>query len=46
MRRLGYHLKEGSPAIDRGTSDKAPLIDLDGKQRPQGKRFDMGAYER
>ncbi|WP_297212825.1 MULTISPECIES: right-handed parallel beta-helix repeat-containing protein [Thermodesulfovibrio] len=41
-----YHLKEGSPAIDRGTSDKAPLIDLDGKQRPQGKGFDMGAYER
>ncbi len=41
-----YHLKEGSPAIDRGTSNKAPSVDLEGKQRPQGKGFDIGAYEK
>jgi len=41
-----YHLKEGSPAIDSGTSNKAPSVDLDGEQRPQGKGFDIGAYEK
>ncbi len=34
-----------SPCIDAGTSDNAPLIDMDGIPRPQGAGFDMGAYE-
>ncbi|MEN3044881.1 MAG: right-handed parallel beta-helix repeat-containing protein [Candidatus Hydrothermales bacterium] len=41
-----YHLRDGSPAIDRGTSDNAPNIDLEGKPRPQGNGFDIGCYER
>lgn len=41
-----YHLKDGSPAIDAGTPDGAPNIDLDGKPRPLGSGFDMGCYER
>jgi hypothetical protein len=41
-----YHLKSGSPAIDKGSSVDAPLDDLDGNPRPQGTGFDIGAYER
>jgi len=41
-----YHVNNGSPAIDAGTSDGAPSIDLDGKTRPQGSGYDMGCYER
>ncbi len=41
-----YHLKSGSPAIDRGTANGAPTRDLEGKPRPQGQGFDIGAYER
>lgn len=40
-----YQLKAGSPAIDRGTSMLAPARDKDGKLRPSGGRFDIGAYE-
>ena len=40
-----YHLKPGSPAIDAGTTVSAPATDLDGNHRPQGKGFDIGAYE-
>ncbi len=40
-----YHLQRDSPAIDRGTAEKAPNTDLDGIVRPQGSGFDMGAYE-
>ncbi|MBK5093881.1 MAG: right-handed parallel beta-helix repeat-containing protein, partial [Actinobacteria bacterium] len=40
-----YHLRSGSPAIDAGTSDGAPSIDLDGNARPHGKGYDIGAYE-
>lgn len=39
------HLKQGSPAIDRGTSEGAPSDDLDGNPRPQGMGYDIGAYE-
>ncbi len=38
-------LKGGSPAIDAGTSDLAPLIDIRGVTRPQGTLYDIGAYE-
>lgn len=40
-----YHLKAGSPCIDKGTSVGAPKTDKDGIHRPQGNGYDMGAYE-
>jgi hypothetical protein len=40
-----YHLSAGSPAIDRGTSMGAPSTDFDGKPRPQGGGYDIGAYQ-
>jgi len=41
----GYHIQENSPARNAGTSDDAPSIDLEGKSRPQGEGYDLGAYE-
>jgi hypothetical protein len=41
-----YHLQSTSPAIDKGLSASAPATDFDGKARPQGVAFDIGAYER
>jgi len=40
-----YHLVEGSPAIDAGSSMAAPADDFDGVLRPQGAGYDIGAYE-
>jgi len=40
-----YHLSAGSPCIDTGTAEGAPITDLDGKARPYGLGGDMGAYE-
>jgi parallel beta-helix repeat protein len=40
-----YHLLANSAAINAGTSTSAPSIDLDGKPRPIGGAFDIGAYE-
>jgi hypothetical protein len=46
-----YHLLQGSPAIDAGTANQAPLTDFDGKARPVDGNgdgtaaFDIGAYE-
>ncbi|MBU1670866.1 MAG: right-handed parallel beta-helix repeat-containing protein [Actinobacteria bacterium] len=40
-----YHLEAGSPAIDSGSSDGAPAIDLDGAARPFGAGYDIGPYE-
>ena len=40
-----YHLKSTSPAIDKGISTYAPSTDYDGKVRPQGAGYDIGAYE-
>jgi parallel beta helix pectate lyase-like protein len=44
-KRYNVHLKSGSPAIDTGSAEEAPKKDADGKPRPQGKGYDVGAYE-
>ncbi|MFE0020894.1 DUF1565 domain-containing protein [Amycolatopsis sp. NPDC059021] len=40
-----YHLAMGSPGIDGGTAAGAPRHDIDGRRRPQGRGYDIGAYE-
>lgn len=40
-----YHLKSGSPAIDAGTILPDLPSDLDGRARPQGSGYDIGAFE-
>lgn len=40
-----FSLLAGSPAIDAGTSEGAPDIDILGVTRPQGTGVDIGAYE-
>ena len=39
-------LLPAAAAIDAGTSELAPPMDIDGVHRPQGAGFDLGAYER
>jgi len=39
------HLLEGCEAVDTGSPDLAPIIDLEGVLRPQGEGVDIGAYE-
>jgi hypothetical protein len=39
-----YHLLPASPAIDTGI-DVGVTTDFDGNSRPQGKAFDIGAFE-
>ena len=39
------HLVAGSAAIDAGSAELAPAIDIEGRHRPQGAGFDLGAYE-
>ncbi|MDQ1013335.1 hypothetical protein QFZ82_007820 [Streptomyces sp. V4I23] len=41
-----YRLGTGSPGLDVGLSDLAPEEDVEGRPRPQGRAFDLGAYER
>jgi hypothetical protein len=38
-------LQSDSPAIDRGTRTLAPSKDFEQASRPQGAKFDIGAYE-
>ena len=38
-------LKQGSAAIDAGTTTNAPSVDYAGSSRPQGAGYDIGAYE-
>jgi parallel beta-helix repeat protein len=38
-------LRKGSPAVDAGSKDLAPEIDVLGTSRPQGPAVDVGAYE-
>jgi hypothetical protein len=40
-----FHLLAGSPAIDRGVTVPQVTVDFDGTPRPQGPRYDLGAYE-
>ncbi len=46
-----FHLRAGSPAIDRGSADRAPGDDFDGRARPQDgdgngtTAYDIGAFE-
>jgi predicted outer membrane repeat protein len=40
-----FRLMIGSPCIDAATSTAAPAADKDGIPRPQGRGYDMGAYE-
>lgn len=40
-----YHLRAGSPAIDRGTSAGAPPYDFEGQARPSGSGVDIGHDE-
>jgi hypothetical protein len=40
-----YHLATGSPAIDSGRALPDVPTDLDGRPRPAGSAFDIGAYE-
>jgi parallel beta-helix repeat protein len=40
-----YHLTPGSPAIDKGISLDDVPTDLEGKPRPSGIAYDIGAYE-
>ncbi|KAA0003386.1 MAG: hypothetical protein FE048_01635 [Thermoplasmata archaeon] len=40
-----FHLQKNSPAIDNGSPINAPTDDFDGNPRPQGKGYDIGAYE-
>ena len=40
-----FHLQAGSPAIDAGITLAQVPVDFDGVTRPQGKAYDIGAYE-
>jgi hypothetical protein len=42
---LDFHLKTGSPAIDKGNNANAPSTDIDGDSRPSGTIVDIGADE-
>jgi hypothetical protein len=40
-----YHLKAGSPAVDAGSAEGAPLLDAESNGRPCGAGFDIGPFE-
>jgi parallel beta-helix repeat protein len=40
-----FHVRAGSSVIDRGLTLPSVLIDHDGKARPQGAAYDVGAFE-
>jgi hypothetical protein len=42
---LFYHLMNGSPCIDKGTSSEAPQSDFEGDPRPSGGGYDVGPDE-
>jgi len=40
-----FNLQNTSPAIDNGSSENAPSVDIVNNNRPYGEGFDIGAYE-
>lgn len=42
---LDFRLQSTSQAVDRGTPQNAPDMDISGTPRPQGSVIDIGAYE-
>lgn len=42
---LNFHLATNSPAIDAGVTIPQVTVDFDGVSRPQGRAYDIGAYE-
>jgi parallel beta-helix repeat protein len=40
-----YHLKSGSPAIDKGQTQANVPADIEGRARPVGAAYDIGCYE-
>jgi len=40
-----FHLLADAPAVDAGIAAGAPAVDLEGRSRPFGTGFDVGAYE-
>ncbi len=45
LAKKDFHLRSGSPAIDKGSPRDAPSYDNDHNIRPQGLAYDIGAYE-
>ena len=43
--KYNFRLVSGSPAIDKGATISAVKNDFDGRPRPQGASFDIGAFE-
>jgi hypothetical protein len=43
--KANFRLKPGSPAVNTGTSADAARSDINGRKRPLGAKYDMGAYE-
>jgi hypothetical protein len=39
------HLLPGAEAIDAGNAELAPAVDIEGRPRPEGAGYDLGAYE-
>jgi hypothetical protein len=40
-----YRLQSTSPAVNKGTKNYAPTVDIVNAQRPKGGAWDIGAYE-
>ncbi|KAB2946328.1 MAG: DUF1565 domain-containing protein [Candidatus Methanoperedens sp.] len=40
-----FRIQSTSPAINKGATPKIAIVDFDGKSRPQGGDYDIGAYE-
>lgn len=40
-----FHITSSSPDVGAGLSTNAPAIDFQGGARPQGTKYDVGAYE-
>ena len=44
--RKDFRLGPGSPAVDRARRDFATRTDVNGRKRPRGRGYDIGAFER